>query len=86
MWRRRFLWLDTAGPCSAEGDEDILVDGRAYGEVRSKTGQIRLFHEGEEGFVSVGSCGRRYRAFRGPGSHATTSKRPEDHTNGRTAA
>jgi hypothetical protein len=37
-WLLLSPWLDTTYPCSGEADERILVDGGAYGEVRSETG------------------------------------------------
>ena len=38
----------------------IVLDQRESGEVRSKTGQSSLFHQRDDGYVSIRSCGRRY--------------------------
>ena len=46
---------DSAKLCS--GGPVILVDEGAYGEVRSTTGNIRLFHQQDNGFACVRSRG-----------------------------
>ena len=50
MWLQPFPWRDTTKLCSGEGQE-ILVDGGAHGEVRSKTGNIKLFQQRDDGFA-----------------------------------
>lgn len=59
-------WPDTTKLCSGEGQE-ILIDGGAHGEVRSKTGIIALFQQRNDGFASVESSRTRYGAFSGSG-------------------
>ena len=49
-------WPDTTKLCSGEGQE-ILIDGGAHGEVRSKTGIIALFQQRNDGFAYVRSRG-----------------------------
>ena len=67
MWLQPSPWPDTTELCSGDEPTEILVDGGADGEVRSETGKIRLFHQRDDGFASVGSCGTRYGAFSGSG-------------------
>jgi hypothetical protein len=65
MWLRPFRWRDITALCSAEGDEDILVDGGTCGKVRSETIKNRLSCQRDDGFVSVEPSGMRYGAFWG---------------------
>jgi hypothetical protein len=37
-----------------------MLDGVVWSEVPSETGKYRLFQQRDDGFTSVGSCGRRY--------------------------
>ena len=60
-------WPGTTKQCSGKDGEDILVDGGAFGDVRSKTGIIGLFQQRNDGFASVESSRRRYGAFSGSG-------------------
>ena len=59
-------WPDTTKLCSGEGQE-ILIDGGAHGEVRSKTGIIALFQQRNDAFASVESSRTRNGAFSGSG-------------------
>ncbi len=43
----------------------IVLDQTESGEVRSETVKYRLFHQTDDGFAFIGSCGQRYGAFSG---------------------
>jgi hypothetical protein len=69
---RRFLWLgprpclDRVHACFQErATENVVLDRRTWGVVRSKTGQRRLFRQRYDGFTPVGSCRAAYTAWSG---------------------
>jgi hypothetical protein len=65
MWLQPSPCLDTTNLFSGAGDKDILIDVGAHGEVRSKTGEIRLCQQHDDGFACVRSCGTSARTFLG---------------------
>jgi hypothetical protein len=66
MWRRCFPCPHTTKLCSGEGQR-ILIDGGAFGELRSETGLKVIFRQRNDGFASVESSRTRYAAFSGSG-------------------
>jgi len=58
-------WPFTTRLRSGKDGEDILVDGGAFGDVRSKTGEKGLFDQRDDGFACVGSRGTPAETFFG---------------------
>ncbi len=57
MWRRRFLWSDITVLCSGDGGGGKMIDRVTEGEVRSETGEKGPFHQLDDGFACIRSCG-----------------------------
>jgi hypothetical protein len=78
-------WPDTTKLCSGEGQE-ILIDGGAHGEARSKTGIIGLFHNVTTVLPLSSLLGRDTEPFPGQGNHTGTGFWAKHPWIGKTAA
>ncbi len=82
---RGFHCPDTTKLCSGEGQE-ILIDGAAHREVRSKTGIIELFNNVTTVLPLSSLLGRDTGPFPGQGNQPSLRYRLADLPNGKTAA